>query len=77
MPIFAGFHLILAFKLIFRFTFTENPALVGSKPIFQITFTVFDPDCVLLRPREPVLPFILYFILIELIKWSHAKRIDR
>lgn len=64
MLIFLGFHLIPAFKLIFRFTFTENPALVGSKPIFQITFTVFDPDCVLLRPREAGFSFysLFYFI---------------
>lgn len=68
MPIFAGFHLILAFKLIFRFTFTDFLALVGSKPIFRITFTVFDPDCVLLRPRGLVLPFILYFILLSIIR---------
>lgn len=52
MLIFLDFHLIPAFKLIFRFTFTDFWRLVGSKPIFRITFTVFDPDCVLLRPRE-------------------------
>lgn len=68
MLIFLDFHLIPAFKLIFRFTFTDFWRLVGSKPIFRITFTVFDPDCVLLRPREPVLPFILYFILLSIIR---------
>lgn len=68
MLISLSFHLIPASKLIFRFTFTENLALTGSKPIFRITFTVFDPDCVLLRPREPVLPFILYFILLSIIR---------
>ena len=64
MLIFLGFHLIPALKLIFRFTFTENPALVGSKLIFRITFTVFDPDCALLRPRGPVLAIysLFYFI---------------
>lgn len=61
MPIYHVFHLIPAFKLIFRFTFDKNPALVGSKPIFQITFTVFDPDCVLLRPREPGFSFYSLF----------------
>lgn len=64
MLIFLDFHLIPAFKLIFRFTFTENLALTGSKPIFRITFTVFDPDCVLLRPRGPGFSFysLFYFI---------------
>lgn len=68
MQIYHVFHLIPAFKLIFRFTFTDFWRLVGSKPIFRITFTVFDPDCVLLRPRGPVLPFILYFILLSIIR---------
>lgn len=68
MLIFLDFHLIPAFKLIFRFTFTENLALTGSKPIFRITFTVFDPDCAICGQGSPVLAFILYFILLSIIR---------
>lgn len=64
MLISLSFHLIPASKPIFRFTFTENPALVASKLIFHITFTVFDPDCAICGQGSPVLAIysLFYFI---------------
>lgn len=67
MLIFLDFHLILAFKLIFRFTFCVFAPFSGLKLIFRISFYGFDPDCVMMRPWEdsfnlyPYLLFILFY----------------